>query len=65
MYLYRTEPVSHIGDVQGKGKGKGNEGGGGPANNPCDYIRCVRKWLAQRPTERDERTWSCFWALMR
>jgi len=28
MYLYRTEPVSHIGDVQGKGKGKGNEGGG-------------------------------------
>jgi hypothetical protein len=40
-------------------------GGGGPANNPCDYIRSVRKWLAQRPTERDERTWSCFWALMR
>ena len=46
MYLYRTEPVSHIGDVQGKGKGNGNEGlggGGEAANNPCDYIRSVRK----------------------
>ena len=44
---------------------RGRGGEGKPANNPCDYKRSVRKWLAQRPTERDERTWSCFWALMR
>jgi hypothetical protein len=44
--LYITEPVSNFGDVQGKGKGKGNGGWGGgvePANNPCNYMRSVRR----------------------
>ena len=41
--LYRPEPVSHIGDVQGKGKGKGNEGGGGDLRTTpaITYAACA------------------------